>query len=162
MYAAISGDHDVVLLPVSEVLVGRWGEYQLVLLGAAVHDSDLAKPLKGLLEALPRNPRFKLAGFSTHAVYVPDGSGHREELYTRWAGKCLPSFKDICREKAIQFLGYFHCQGVASKSIEEFIHREIITSEEEWNEYLPELRKHPTPEDLQKAKDFALRMIDNL
>lgn len=162
MYEVLSEGHDVVLLRVGEVAVDRLGGFELVFLGAAVHDSDLAKPLKRVLEALPLNPGFKLAGFSTHAVYVPDGSAHKEELYERWAGKCLPSFEDTCREKGIPFLGYFHCQGVASKPIEGFIHREIITSEEEWNEYLPELRKHPTPEDLQKAKDFARRIMDNL
>jgi flavodoxin len=162
MYEAVAGEHDVVLIPVAEVVVERLSEYELVLLGAAVHDSDLARPLKRLLDALSMNPGFKLAGFSTHAVYLPDGSAHRDELYARWAGKWLSSFENTCREKGIQFLGYFHCQGVASKPIERFIHREIITSEEEWKEYLPELQKHPTPEDLQNAKDFARRIIDNM
>lgn len=162
MYAALADDHDVALMPVADVVVDRLGGFELVFLGAAVHDSDLARPLKRLLEALPMNPGFKLAGFSTHAVYLPDGSAHKDQLYTRWAGKCLPSLEAACQEKGIQFLGYFSCQGVASKPIEGFIHREIITSEEEWNVYLPELRKHPTPEDLQNAKDFTRRIIDNL
>ena len=162
MYAALSADHDVGLMPVAEVVVDRLGEFELVFLGAAVHDSDLAKPLKHLLDALPMNPRFKLAGFSTHAVYVPDGSTYKDELYARWAGKCLPSFEATCQEKDIPFYGYFSCQGVASKSIEGFIHREIITSDEEWKVYLPELRKHPTSDDLQNAKDFARRIIDKM
>jgi len=162
MYEAVSSNHDVVLMPVGEVVVDRLDGFELVFLGAAVHDSDLARPLKRLLEALPMNPRFKLAGFSNHAVYVPDGSARKEEIYSQWAGRCLPSFEDTCREKGIQFLGYFHCQGVASKPIEEFIHREIITSEKEWNEYLPESRKYPTPEDLKDAKGFARRIMDKL
>ncbi|MFX1318058.1 MAG: flavodoxin family protein [Promethearchaeota archaeon] len=160
MYEALSKDHDVVLMTVQEVSFDLLLGFELVFLGAAVHDSDLAKPLKRLLEVLPMNPSFKLAGFSTHAVYEPDGSSHKDALYEQWAGRCLPSFKVACREKSIQFLGYFHCQGVPSEPIERFIHREIITSKEEWNEYLPELRKHPTPEDLQNAKDFARKMIN--
>ncbi|MFX0078588.1 MAG: flavodoxin family protein [Candidatus Hermodarchaeota archaeon] len=162
MWEAVSEEHEVTLTTVPELSVDVFDGFKLVVLGAAVHDSDLAKPLKRLLEALPMNPRFNLAGFATHAVYVPDGSAHKEELHERWAGKCLLSFEDTCREKSIQFLGYFHCQGAASQPIEEFIHREIITVEEEWKEYLPELRKHPTPEDLQNAKDFARKIIDKL
>ncbi|MFX1342752.1 MAG: flavodoxin family protein [Promethearchaeota archaeon] len=162
MYEVVAGDHDVVLMPVVEVVVDRLGGFELVVLGAAVHDSDVAKPLKRLLAALPMNPGFKLAGFATHAVYVPDGSAHKDELYMRWAGKCRPSFEDTCQEKGIPFLGFFHCQGAASKPIEVFIHREIITLEEEWNAYLPELRRHPSPEDLQNAKDFTLQIIGKL
>jgi flavodoxin len=162
MSVALSGDHDVVLVPVSEVVVDRLDSYQLVLLGAAVHDADLARPLKRLLEALPMHPSFKLAGFSTHAVYLPDGSAHREELHAQWAGKCLPTLEQTCQEKGIELLGYFHCQGIPSKPIEAFIHREIITDDDEWSEYLPEIQKHPTPEDLQNAKDFARKIIEKL
>lgn len=159
MFEAVSGDEEVVLLRVQEVGVEVLGAFQVVLLGGAVHDADLAKPVKQLLEALPPNPGFMLAGFSTHAVYMPDGTPRRDDLYAQWAGKWLPSFERICRDKSIPFLGAFHCLGVASPPIEAFIHREIITSDEEWNEYLPELRKHPTAEDLEKAKEFAREII---
>jgi len=159
MCEVASRDHEVVLMTVPEVSVDLLSGFHLVFLGAAVHDSDLAKPLKRLLETLPMNPSFKLAGFSTHSTFMPEGSARREELHEWWAGKCLPSFERICREKSIPFLGYFHCQGAATPPIEAFIHREIITSEMEWNEFLPELRKHPTFEDLQNAKDFAQEVI---
>ena len=52
--------------------------------------------------------------------------------------------------------------GKASPPIEHFIHQEIVTDEDEWNEYLPELHKHPTPEDMENAKKFAKKMITKL
>ncbi|MFX1562968.1 MAG: flavodoxin family protein [Promethearchaeota archaeon] len=159
MYDELSKDQKVDLMAVQDVSVDTLTSYHLVFLGGPVHDSDLAKTSKHLLESLPINPGLKLAGFSTHSVYVPDGTPKREELYKRWAGECLHSFESICREKGVSFLGYFHCQGAASPPIEEFIHREIITSGKEWKEYLPELQKHPNSEDLKNAKNFARDLI---
>jgi menaquinone-dependent protoporphyrinogen IX oxidase len=39
--------------------------YDLVLLGSACHDADLARPVKQILERIPVSPAFKLAGFAT-------------------------------------------------------------------------------------------------
>jgi len=118
--------------------------------------------VKGFLEKLADSPKFKLAGFFTHATSMPDGDKRNEELYTQWAGRCIPTFENACEERDIVLLGLFHCMGKASPSIEHFIHQEIITDEDEWNEYLPELRKHPTPQDIENAKNFAEEMIDKL
>jgi flavodoxin len=137
-------------------------EYDLVIVGAPVHDSDLAPPLKRFLERLPDSPPFKLAGFFTHATYIADQDGRSGELYDRWAGMCYHTFENTCSTKNIEFLGYFHCQGKASPPIEDFIRQEIIQDEDEWNEYLPDLRKHPDSHDIENAKQFALDVYGKL
>jgi len=94
-----------------------------------------------------RSARIKLAGFFTHAT--------SSEGFNRWASKCASSFQKTSKEKKIDFEGYYNCQGALSPPIQEFIKREIVTSADEWEEYIKEVMKHPTPEDLQKAREFA-------
>jgi flavodoxin len=155
----VSNNHDVELIKLQDVKGDALSTSQLVFLGAPCHDADLAKPLKRFLVNLPGSPDFELAGFFTHAVYMPEGTARKKELYEKWAGNCIPSFERICQEKAMKFLGYFHCCGSPSPPIEAFIHQVIITTDEEWTEYLPEIRNHPTPDDLKNAKDFARAII---
>ncbi|MGY5859200.1 MAG: flavodoxin family protein [Candidatus Thorarchaeota archaeon] len=137
-------------------------EYDLIVVGAPCHDGDLALPVKGFLEKLPDSPSFKLAGFFTHATYTRDMGGRGEELYDKWAGLCSPTFENACKDKNIEFLGCFNCMGKASPPIEGFIKQEIITNEDEWNEYLPDLRQRPDSNDLEKARQFALELQEKL
>ena len=155
----VSSHHDVILERVRKLKITQLDAFDLVILGAACHDADLARPLKKLLAELPRNPAFKLAGFFTHATYMPGDSERNTTLFEKWAGKCGPSFETISQEKDIQFLGYFHCMGVPSKPIEWFIHQEIIVSDDEWQEYLPEVRTHPNAEDILNAKKFVKEVL---
>ncbi len=143
---------------VREVESRSLDEYDILFIGAPCHDSDLAQSVKGFLDKLPDSPRFKLVGFFTHATHMPDRG---KDLYDRWAGRCHLSFENTCREKNIEFLGYFHCQGRASPPIENFIHQEIITDEDEWNEYLPDLRTHPNAQDIESAKKFVLDLLNH-
>jgi flavodoxin len=159
IYEEASSHHEVVLGRVKKLKVTQLDEYDLVILGAACHDSDLARPLKKMLAELPRNPKYKLAGFFTHATYMPGDSERNTASFDRWAAKCGPSFENTCQEKNIQFLGYFHCMGVPSKPIERFIHREIIVADDEWQEYLLEVRTHPNAQDLLNAKEFTQEVL---
>ncbi len=153
---------DADLASVREVNLESLGEYDLLIVGAPCHDSDLALPIKGFLERLPDSPKFKLAGFFTHATYTPDKDGRGGELYNQWAGRCYPTFKNTCESKNIEFLGCFNCQGKASPPIEVFIRQQIITDDEEWGKYAPELRKHPDSTDFENAKIFAQNILSNL
>lgn len=161
VHEEVSKEQEAYLKQIRDVSVESLSGYQLVFLGAPCHDADLAMPLKRFLDSIPQEPQFKLAGFFTHATFTPEKSARSRELYKEWAGKCSLSFESTCHEKNIEFLGYFHCQGVPSPPIEAFIRREIITSDAEWEEYLPEVRKHPSPKDLKDAKAFARKILEN-
>ena len=137
-------------------------EYDLIVVGAPCHDGDLAPPVKGFLERLPDSPTFKFAGFFTHATYKRDEDGRGGALYDKWAGRCFPSFENACKKKNIEFVGCFNCMGKASAPIEGFIGQEIITDEDEWNEYLPILRSKPDSNDIENARKFARHLVDKL
>jgi flavodoxin len=162
MYGAASTDHEVTMSRIKEVKVDELTDYDLLILGSCCHDADLARPFKYFLDILPQNPPFKLAGFFTHATFTPEHTKRRKQLFARWAGRCGPTFEHMCQEKKIDFLGYFHCMGAASEPIEAFIRREIITSDEEWKEYQPDLITHPNSKDLDDAKRFIFQTIEKL
>ena len=156
MFDELSGKvDDIKLEKITKINPESLVNYDLVLIGSACHDADLAKPVKVFLKELPKLTNLKLAGFVTHSTYLSDGSERRDELYKRWAGKCENSLKKACKKKKIEYLGYFHCQGKPSPEIAEFIHQVIVTDEDEWNEYIEEVNKHPDDMDIQNAKAFA-------
>jgi flavodoxin len=157
-----SVNHDATLKKIQDVSPDELKGYDLLFLGSPCHDADLARPFKRFLGTLPKRPRFNLAGFFTHATFTPDHTSRRKELFEQWAGKCGPTFEQLCQEKEIRFLGYFHCMGAPSKPIEAFIHREIIISDEEWSEYLHEVKNNPNSQDLENAQRFALEVITEM
>ncbi|HEY69219.1 MAG TPA: hypothetical protein G4O08_01405 [Anaerolineae bacterium] len=150
--------HEVRLERVEGIAPDLLDGYDLVFLGSACHDADLAQPAKRFLEAIPNAPTYELAGFVTHATYMGEGGNRERELYETWAGKCLQTFQRVSQEKDIPFLDFFHCQGAPIPEIAEFIHRTIVTDEEEWDGYIEEVNQHPDEEDLQRAREFAGRV----
>ncbi|MDH5448688.1 MAG: flavodoxin domain-containing protein [Candidatus Bathyarchaeota archaeon] len=149
-----SKDHEAYLEKIEDVTADALNNYDLVFLGSACHSTDLAAPVKRILNAIPHSPKFKLAGFFTHAT----SSGG----FNRWASKCILSFQETSKEKRIDFKGYYNCQGAPSPPIQEFIKREIITSAAEWEGYFEEVMNHPTTEDLHKAREFARDILSQL
>ena len=162
MHAVLSNHGEVDIDTVRRVDIDSLSEYDLLFVGGPCHDSDIVPAVKGFLEKLPKSPKFKLVGFFTHSTNMPDGTERNEELYAQWAGRCIPSFENICKNKDIELLGIFHCQGKASEPIEFFIRQQIITDDEEWAVYLPESRKHPNSTDIENAKKFAKEIVDKL
>jgi flavodoxin I len=159
IYEEVSKEYEADLKKVKEVTADTLNDYDLVFLGSACHSADLAAPFKRILEALPISPRFKLAGFFTHSVPCPEDSARTRNLFNRWVGKCRVFFEKVNKEKQLDFKGYFNCQGVPSPPIQEFIKNEVIISADEWEAYMKEVGKHPSIEDLQKAKEFAREVL---
>lgn len=162
IFEVVSTHGEAKIDTVRRVDIDSLNDNDILFVGAPCHDSDLAPPVKGFLEKLPDSPKFKLAGFFTHATYLPNGTKRRQELYDQWAGRCIPTFENACKDKNIELLGLFHCMSKTSLPIENFIHQEIITDEDEWNEYLPELHKHPDSSDIENAKKFAQEILEKL
>jgi flavodoxin len=151
----LSQGNEVDLKRITEVTAEGLNGYDLVFLGSACHDTDLAKPVKRILEAITQSPPFRLAGFVTHATYMPEGGERQQAMHEEWAGRCVISFEQASQEKEIEWCGYFSCQGAPSPPIEAFIRREIVTEDDEWEEYIAEVRKHPDENDMEKARQFA-------
>ncbi len=157
IYEEASRDHEAHLKRAEEVTEETLNDYDLVFLGSPSHSTDLATPVKRILNALPNSPNFKLAGFFTH------GCPSEGDFFDTWASKCSSSFRKASKEKQIDFRGNYHCQGGMSRPVEDvmgryFTEKGVVTADV-WNEYIEELRKHPNHEDLQKAKEFARRVL---
>ena len=162
IYEEASKKHEAHLKRIQDINADTLNDYDLVFLGSACHSSDLATPVKKILKALPESPKFKLAGFFTHSTYAPQQTEHSpraQALFDKWASKCIHSFESICKEKQITFKGYYHCQGAPSRPIQTFIRATIIKSDDVWETYMQEAQKHPNQEDIEKASDFARKII---
>jgi len=155
----LSQGHKAHLKSIAETTSDNLNAYDLVFLGSACHDADLAEPVKKVLESITISPSFKMAGFATHATVKPEGEEREPEFYEKWAGKCAESFERISQEKGIELLGYFSCQGAPSPPIEAFIHSTIIPDDEEWEAYIAEVRKHPNEADMKQAREFARAVL---
>jgi flavodoxin len=155
----VSEGHQADLCEVGDLPADALTDHDLVFLGAACHDTDLARPVKDLLARILPAPPFKLAGFATHSSMLPDAGERERQLYDRWASGCPRSFHQASEEKQIDFLGYFGCQGRPSPGIERFIHNTILTDEDEWATYRDEARKHPDDDDLVRARVFAQEVL---
>ena len=162
IYEEASKKHEAYMKRIKDISVDTLNDYDLVFLGSACHSSDLAAPVKKILWTLPESSKFKLAGFFTHSTWTPEQceySPRAKALFDKWASKCIDSFKSVSKEKRIDFRGYYYCQGKPSLPIQVFIRTEIIRSSDEWEPYIQEAQKHPSQEDLEKASDFARKII---
>lgn len=154
--AASALGHRSDLKALSDVPVDALSAHDLVFLGSACHDADLARPVKRMLELIPDSPPFKLAGFVTHATYTPEGGDREEDMHDTWAARCALTLRQACQDKGIEFLGYYGCMGAPSPPIEQFIHSQIVTDEKEWKRYVEEVRKHPDEDGLRQASSRSM------
>ena len=154
IYEEVSKGHEAHLKKIKEITVESLNDYDLVFLGSACHSTDLAAPVKRILETFPKSPKFKLAGFFTHACTM--------DTCNKWAGKCAVSFEKASKKKEVDFKGCFNCQGVPSPPLMKSMKEGAPISKAELREYFEEVRKHPSPEDLQKAKEFARKILQEL
>ncbi|UCC19459.1 MAG: flavodoxin domain-containing protein [Promethearchaeota archaeon] len=150
-----SQNHESELKRFSNIKSEDLNKYDLIFLGSACHDADLAKPVIRILKRIPNSPRFKLAGFYTHSTTPPEGRERYKGYFEKWAGNCEKTFEKFKLEKSIDFKGCFSCQGSPSPPIAEFIHETIIPDEVEWKEYIEGAKKHPNETDIENAKKFA-------
>lgn len=159
IYDEASKKHEASLKKTDEVNADSLNDYDLVFLGSACHSGDLAAPAKTLLRAMPESPKFKLAGFFTHSCPTPEYSS---SSFNKWASRCVTSFEEVSKEKKIDFRGYYDCKGAPSPAIQEFICKAAFGSADVAREYIKETLKHPSPEDLCKAEEFARGVMSSL
>jgi flavodoxin len=152
IYDEISKKHRADIKKIDQITADTLHKYDLVFLGTPCYEGDLAGPVKNLLNSLPSSPKFKLAGFFTH--YSPLWS---KDDYD----KCGVSFQTISKQKHIDYRGTFQCPGFPTFSPEaaERIKQTKKMSDEEYEVVIEEARKHPSPEDEQKAREFVQTIL---
>jgi flavodoxin len=153
IHEEVSKEHVALLEPVKKVTIEDLTKFDLIFLGSPCHSADLSVPVKRILDEFPRSPRFKLAGFFTCAATL--------DTIDKYAGKCMISFEKACKEKGVDFLGCYNCQGNPSPQLTKSMKAGgAPLSDDEMRKYFDEVVKHPTPKDLQKAKGFARKILE--
>lgn len=155
IHEVASKNHDSYLKRIKKVKIEELSDFNLIFIGSACHDSDLAKPVLRFLKEIPNSPKYAIVGFFTHSTFLPEGDDRIKKLSEKWSGKCIATFEELKKERNINFKGYFRCQGIPSPPIEQFIHKTIIKDDGEWAEFLEEVKKHPNENDIENAKKFA-------
>nr|MDO8080927.1 flavodoxin family protein [Candidatus Freyarchaeota archaeon] len=148
----VSKKHKADIKKIEEINADTLNKYDLVFVGTPCHAGDLSGPVKNFLNSLPNSPKYKLAGFFTHFSPLWSKDDH---------DKTRISFEKISKEKQIDYRGTFHCQGVPtfSPEITELVKKTKKLSDEEYNGIIEEARKHPSPEDEERAREFAQIVI---
>lgn len=148
----VSKKHKVDIKKIEEINVETLNDYELIFVGSPCHAGDLAGPVKNFLNTLPNSPKFKLAGFFTHFSPLWSKEDH---------DKTRVSFETISKQKQINYRGTFHCRGAPtfSPEIAEMVKKAKKLSDEEYNSLIEEARKHPSPEDEERAREFTTIII---
>ncbi len=163
IFEQVSLKNEADIKKIKDVNPSELNEYEVIFVGSACHDSDVAKPVKNFLESLPENPSFKLAGFYCHSTMKRNDPFPRsEELFDRWAVKGIETFKNISASKGIDLIGIFNCMGAPSPEIQVFIKKEIIKNEEEWDAFFDKAMEHPNSKDLKDARIFAEKVLNEV
>ena len=97
-------------------------DYNLLFIGSPIHAGGLAANIKDFLETFPDNHKIKLAAFITHASSALNKKGFEMGIQ---------QFDDICRKKAITYLGCYDCQGRLAPELHDMVQKAQKASDEE-------------------------------
>lgn len=129
---------------------GSLSDYEHVFIGSPIHAGTIAKEAQDFLEKFPRFPGLRLAGFITHAATA----------YPKQALEQMTQpFVDICRDKEMEYLGCFNCQGYLADFMHEAVQKMQNASDEEWREKVKRMTGHPNAKDEADAKAFARKSL---
>ncbi|MEM2134342.1 MAG: flavodoxin family protein [Candidatus Jordarchaeaceae archaeon] len=153
IYNEVSKEHPADIKKIDQVNADTLKNYDLVFVGTPAHAGDLAGPVKQVMNSLPKSPKCKFAGFYTHMAPTSD-----KDVQSALRG----AFEKIVKEKGITYMGTFNCMGNPDPNIAKMVKEARQMSDEEFNEYMREAVKHPSPEDEQKAKEFAKEVVSKI
>jgi flavodoxin len=149
----VSKEHEADLKKIDEVSADTFKKYDLIFVGTPAHAGDLAGPVKEVLNSLPKSPKYKIAGFYTHMAPIWE-----KEVQSAVRG----SFDKIIKEKRIKYMGTYNCMGNPDPNVAKMVKEARKMPDDEFNEYMEEAKKHPSPEDEQKAKKFAKEVLSKI
>lgn len=124
--------------------------YDLIFIGSPLHSGSLAAPVKECLGVLQASSGQKMAGFITHmAPAYPDQD----------MGTFTEPIKAACKEKGIEYVGCFDCQGFLAETMHAPVQKMLKMSDEQWADMVKQMTGRPNEEDVEKAKAFAREVL---
>ena len=145
-----SKTHEVHLKKIEEIKPEICSDYDVVFLGSPIFARNLPAPVSNFGCSLPKSPNFRFAGFVTH--FSPAYS--KEDFESG-----MNSFGAVSKDKGIDYRGCFECQGVLAEPLHAMVKKSKKLSDEEFEAMMAEGAKHPSPEDMEKAKEFARNVL---
>jgi flavodoxin len=146
IYEELSLSNKVILCKLDEVDPDSIDTYDQVFIGSPIHAGTIAKEIQDFLKKLPRLPGMRLAGFITHAA-----TAYPKQTLEQMT----QPFVDICRDKDMEYLGCFNCQGYLADFMHEAVQKMQNASNAEWQEKVKRMTGHPNANDEADAKTFA-------
>ena len=146
IYEEVSLSNEVIICKLDEVDPDSINTYDQVFLGSPIHAGKIAKEVQDFLTKLPQLPGMRLAGFITHAA-----TAYPKQTLEQMT----QSFVEICRDKDMEYLGCFNCQGYLADFMHEAVQKMQKASDAEWQEKVKRMTGHPNADDEADAKAFA-------
>ena len=150
IYEEMSRSNEVILCKLDEVDPDSINTYDQVFLGSPIHAGTIANEIQDFLKELPKSPGMKLAGFITHAA-----TAYPKQTLEQMA----QPFVDICRDKDMEYIGCFNCQGYLADFMHEAVQKMQNASDAEWREKVKRMTGHPNANDEADAKVFARTLL---
>lgn len=124
--------------------------YDFVFIGSPLHSGSLSAPVKQCLGVLQASSGQKLAGFITH--FAPAYPEQDMDAFTE-------PIKTACKEKSIEYVGCFDCQGALAESMHKAVQKKLSLSDEQWAGMVEQMTGHPNEEDVANAKACAKEVL---
>ena len=150
IYEEVSLSNETVLCKLDEVDPDSIDTYDQVFIGSPIHAGTIAKEIQDFLKKLPRLPGMRLAGFITHAA-----TAYPKQTLEQMS----QPFVDICKDKDMEYLGCFNCQGYLADFMHETVQKMQNASDEEWQEKVKRMTGHPNANDEADVKAFAIKSL---
>ena len=152
IYDEVSLSNTADLNHIDNVDPGSLSDYEHVFIGSPIHAGTIAKEIQDFLKKLPRLPGMRLAGFVTHAA-----TAYPKQTLEQMA----QPFVDICRDKDMEYLGCFNCQGYLADFMHAAVQKMQNAGDEEWQEKVKRMTGHPNADDEADAKAFATKSLES-
>ena len=148
-----SHGNEAELKKLEDVTPAGAASYDLIFLGSPLHSGNLAAPVNKCLGALQDNAGQKLAGFITH--FAPAYPEQDMDAFTE-------PIKTACKDKGIEYIGSFDCQGFLTESLHGAVQKNMNVSDEQWAGMVNQMTGRPNEEDMENAKSFVKSIVARL
>ena len=150
IYEEASQANEADLKKLEEITPEGVAGYDVVFIGSPIHSRSLAAPVKECLDVLKATSGQKLAGFVTHmAPAYPDQD---MEAFAE-------PIKTACKEKGIEYVGCFDCQGFLAEAMHAPVQKMLKMSDEQWADMVKQMTGRPNEEDVANAKAYAKEVL---
>lgn len=145
-----SQTHEADLKTLEDVSSADCARYDFIFIGSPLHSGSLAAPVQEFLKNITAGSNQKIAGFITH--FAPAYPEQDMDGFTK-------PIKAVCKEKNIEYVGCFDCQGALAKPMHEPVQKMLKMSDEAWAGMVQQMTGHPNEEDVANAKACAKEVL---